>query len=807
MLFKNSFNALLGVFGVLGLLASTCWRRGPILDAKHSAPRRVILCSLFYVPVLRRVYTKGIAAFNSDPATYQVFRNVMSFGAVGDGSTDDTAAINNAISSGDRCGLGCNSTTTAPAIIYFPPGVYKVSTPLIAIYQTQFIGDARNPPTLLADPSFNGIAVIDADPYIANGQYYDNTDNFFRSVRNFIIDLRQVPGSATGIHWQVSQGTSLINIVFQMSTAGGTQHVGIFMENGSGGFLGDLVFNGGNIGATFGNQQFTVRNLTFNNPVTAVRSPLRRSRKPHANVLEDKRDLELGVGFAIAQGDISHTGNQGVGAEAIIDAVVTNTSVFVQNAGPTNGVLQGSLVLNNVQLTNVPVAVGVANGATVLAGGTISIDTWVQGNVWAGTGTSGTFTQDYVASISKPASVLDSAGRIFGKSHPQYVDYAPSDFVSVRSQGAAGDGQTDDTAAIQSVFDQFAGCKIIFFDAGTYIVTDTIAIPAGTQVVGEAWSVIMGSGNAFFDYNNPRAVVQVGESGSTGLIEITDMIFTTQGPAAGAIIVEWNVHEPEGQQGGAGTWDTHLIIGGIAGSDLQAANCPTDGSGGNSCFSDFLGIHLTTGSTAYLEGMWVWLADHDLDTPGNDQISLWSGRGLFSESQGPVWLIGTASEHHIIYEYYLRGAANHYIGLAQTETPYFQPNPVPPAPLIPNPTYDPTDVGTVNGDAWAFTVENSQDILVFGAGFYSAFQVCAHVPPSSEPVTDYLALQDYSTTCQDTQTCQEQIVNVDSASSIAFYSLTTIHTTYQLSVDGQGVIPEADNSDAFASTVSVWTSS
>ena len=105
--------------------------------------------------------------------------------------------------------------------------------------------------------------------------------------------------------------------------------------------------------------------------------------------------------------------------------------------------------------------------------------------------------------------------------------------------------------------------------------SDTINIPAGTQIVGEAWSVIMGSGNAFFDYNNPKVVVQVGAPGSSGILEITDMVFTTRGPgtsfhglegydthriaAAGAIIVEWNVHEPEGQQGGAGTWDTHLM--------------------------------------------------------------------------------------------------------------------------------------------------------------------------------------------------------------------------------------------------------
>lgn len=58
------------------------------------------------------------------------------------------------------------------------------------------------------------------------------------------------------------------------------------MENGSGGMMGDLVFYGGKygksalvliprfnnivcIGAYVGNQQFTVRNVTFNNAVSA----------------------------------------------------------------------------------------------------------------------------------------------------------------------------------------------------------------------------------------------------------------------------------------------------------------------------------------------------------------------------------------------------------------------------------------------------------------------------------------------------------------------------------------------------------
>ena len=38
--------------------------------------------------------------------------------------------------------------------------VYVVSTPIIALYYTQLIGDAKTLPTLLAAASFEGMAVI-----------------------------------------------------------------------------------------------------------------------------------------------------------------------------------------------------------------------------------------------------------------------------------------------------------------------------------------------------------------------------------------------------------------------------------------------------------------------------------------------------------------------------------------------------------------------------------------------------------------------------------------------------------------------
>lgn len=145
---------------------------------------------------------------------------------------------------------------------------------------------------------------------------------------------------------------------------------------------------------------------------------------------------------------------QGVGSEAIIDAIVTDTPVFVRSSVTSNGTLPYSLVLNNIKLTNVPTAVGVANGATILTGGTTTIASWAQGHVYSGTRGQKAWAQSNIASANKPSMLLDSSGRIFGKARPQYTNYATSQIVSVKSLGAKGDGKTDDTTAIQNVFNQ-----------------------------------------------------------------------------------------------------------------------------------------------------------------------------------------------------------------------------------------------------------------------------------------------------------------------------------------------------------------
>ena len=102
---------------------------------------------------------------------YKILRNVQTdYKAVGDGIADDTDAINNAIKDGGRCGSGCKATSTKGAIVYFPRGKYRITKPIVQYYFTQFIGDPHNPPTIIGDKSFEGIALIDTNVYTGGNE-------------------------------------------------------------------------------------------------------------------------------------------------------------------------------------------------------------------------------------------------------------------------------------------------------------------------------------------------------------------------------------------------------------------------------------------------------------------------------------------------------------------------------------------------------------------------------------------------------------------------------------------------------------
>ena len=582
-----------------------------------------------------------------------------------------------------------------------------ISSSILDYYYTQLIGNPNSLPVLKATPGFSGLGVIDGNRYVpgnaAGVLSFGATNVFWRQIRNFVIDMTAIPynSAATGIHWPTAQATSLQNIVFKMASVQGTQHQGIYIEagkvmkhedmddalltshTGSGGIMNDLTFYGGLNGAVFGNQQYTMRNLKFFDAVTAI-SQLWDWGWTYKSISINN----CTTGLDMTSGGSS---NQAVGSVTYIDSSFTNTKIAFKTARTTTSKPNtgGSLSLENVVLNNVPTAVQGPSGAIYLAGttGSITIPAWKTGNFYNPTGP--TTRQSGWAPPVRPASLLVN-GKYYEKSKPQYETRPTTDFASVRSGGAKGDGIADDTVALQNVINAATATgKIVFVDAGTYKVTKTILIPKGAKIVGEGYSVIMSSGSFFSNINSPQVVVQVGNAGDTGVVEWSDMMVATQGAQAGAILIRWNLASTPGSP--SGMWDVHTRIGGFAGSNLGLSQCPTTPSStavNRNCIGAYMSMHISKSAAAlYMENVWLWTADHDIEDPNLTQITVYAGRGLYIESTaGTFWLVGTSVEHHVLYQYQLANTKNIFMGQIQTETPCKPPpSPYPSPRIIPNP--------------------------------------------------------------------------------------------------------------------------
>ncbi|KAG8788250.1 hypothetical protein FRC12_014781 [Ceratobasidium sp. 428] len=419
------------------------------------------------------------------------------------------------------------------------------------------------------------------------------------------------------------------------------------------------------------------------------------------------------------------------------------------------------------------------------------VEHWIQGNIYSEAEKEYEYIKGTVEGTPRSPKLLGPSGKLFSKRRPEYENYSPRQFVSVKAHGAKGDGVQDDTAAIQKVLDKYAGRRIIYFDAGTYYVTDTIKIPQGSKVLGEVWSNIVGGGEKFADAKNPRPVVQVGRDGDKKPVQLSNLILSTRAGSAGAIVLEWNVGEPRHQKHMSGMWDVHIRLGGFAGSGIQAGNCLSTNTSHPvaDCTAAYLAMHITKNAAVYMEGGWIWTADHDLDDPLEQRINVYAGRGVLVESRnGPVWIVGGGSEHHAIYQYNLVESKNVYLGLIQTESPYWQPSPEAPNPFSISKKYKDPEL-TNGSSAWGLSITNSSDVYVYGAGLYSFFQ-------------------SYNESCVDNSTCQNSLLNVDSSSKDVYvYSLATVGATDMLNVDSQTVISQADNRNGNpASNVAAWTS-
>lgn len=165
--------------------------------------------------------------------------------------------------------------------------------------------------------------------------------------------------------------------------------------------------------------------------------------------------------------------------------------------------------------------------------------------------------QSDLATMERKAALVGSniyvKPNFFTRRRLQYYDLQGSHVFDVRSYGAKGDGNTDDTVVLNSILGVAANLPaIVYFPYGIYIIQDTLNIPKNSRIIGQAWPQIMAKGSTFQDVNAPHVAVRVGSPGDVGIVEIQDMLFTVFGPTAGTMLMEWNIHESV--QGSVGLW-------------------------------------------------------------------------------------------------------------------------------------------------------------------------------------------------------------------------------------------------------------
>jgi hypothetical protein len=117
--------------------------------------------------------------------------------------------------------------------------------------------------------------------------------------------------------------------------------------------------------------------------------------------------------------------------------------------------------------------------------------------------------------------VPSRAGDLPVRDTPEYFSSNPADWLSVAAAGAKADDDVDDTAAIQKALD--AGKPVVYLPPGRYVISATLHVKGAVrQVAGMGATTLVPAGAAFGNADQPAALFAV-ENGNAPDVTITGL--------------------------------------------------------------------------------------------------------------------------------------------------------------------------------------------------------------------------------------------------------------------------------------------
>jgi hypothetical protein len=430
--------------------------------------------------------------------------------ATGDGSTDDTAALQKAI------------TDNPGRTLYLPAGTYLVSRALEARdrsgrWQTglRLVGEQRDTTVIrLKDHAAGFGNHWSARPLLraSTGGPAAGTVSAVRSpsssgygnlLDNFTIDTGANPG-ASGIDYAGS-GVAAVRRV----TITGQGQTGLSITRGMPGpaLISRVVVKGFDYGIRIAQGQYglTLEHLNLSGQKIA-------GLQNSGNILAI-RDLTSANSVPAVRSDIR------TGFVSLIDANLTGgTADF--SAIQSNG----DLLVRRVVTSGYRSAI--TQVGRIISGG------------------------DVPQYVSKAPFALfpetpSAATNLAVRETPDFFSTQPTDWVSVAAYGAKPDDNVDDTAAFQKALD--AGKPVVYLPTGRYVISKTLHVKGAVREIVGLGSTLTPGGTAFNDAGSPTALLQV-DDGTAPDVTVWDLTVTRAPrittPAAGLIAFAHNTARP-----------------------------------------------------------------------------------------------------------------------------------------------------------------------------------------------------------------------------------------------------------------------